>query len=88
MLIFHSDYEMRKPIEQRNLLKLTILCINCPEIIKALSISCCNSESVKRELINKTRTSKVGAISKAQKEQNIFFENLEFLNFFLSENVA
>ena len=41
-------------------------------------------------LINKTRTSKVGAISKAQKAQNIFFgKKLEiFENIFLSENVA
>ena len=38
---------------------------------------------------NKTRTSKVGAISKAQKAQNIFREKrLEiFENFFLSKNV-
>ena len=39
--------------------------------------------------INKTGTSKVGAISKAQKAQKTFFErNLKFLFFFLSENVA
>ena len=40
---------------------------------------------------NKTGTSKVGAISKAQKAQNIFFfgKKLEiFEKFFLSENVA
>ena len=39
---------------------------------------------------NKTRTSKVGAISKAQKAQNIFFgKKLEFSeNFSRSENVA
>ena len=39
---------------------------------------------------NKTGTSKVGAIAKAQKAQNIFLEkNLKFSkNFFLSENVA
>ena len=41
-------------------------------------------------LRNKTRTSKVGVISKAQKAQNIFFgKKLEiFENFYLSENVA
>ena len=34
-------------------------------------------------ILNKTRTSKVGAISKAQRAQNIFLEkNLKFLNFF------
>ena len=40
--------------------------------------------------VNKTGTSKVGAISKAQKAQNIFFgKKLEiFENFFLSKNVA
>ena len=39
--------------------------------------------------VNKTRTFKVGAISKAQKAQNIFLEEkLEILIFFLSENVA
>ena len=33
--------------------------------------------------LNKTRTSKVGAISKTQKAQNICFENnMKFLNFF------
>ena len=37
---------------------------------------------------NKTRTSKVDTISKAQKTQNFFEKNLKFLNFFLSENVA
>ena len=39
---------------------------------------------------NKTGTSKVGAISKAQKAQNIFFgKKLEiFEKFFLSKNVA
>ena len=39
--------------------------------------------------LNKTGTSKVGAISKAQKAQNIFFgKKLEiFENFFLSKNV-
>ena len=38
---------------------------------------------------NKTRTSKVGAISKPQKAQNIFLEkNLKFLKNFLSENVS
>ena len=37
---------------------------------------------------NKTGTSKVGAITKAQKSAKLFFEkNLKFLNF-LSENVA
>ena len=36
----------------------------------------------------KTRTSKVGAISKAQKAQNIFFGKLEIFEFFLSKNVA
>ena len=40
-------------------------------------------------LNNKTGTSKVGAISKAQKAQKTFLKkNLKFLNFFLSENVA
>ena len=40
--------------------------------------------------LNKTRTSKVGAISKTQKAQNIFFgKKLEiFENYSLSENVA
>ena len=38
---------------------------------------------------NKTGTSKVGAISKAQKAQNIFLRKLEIFEiFFLSENVA
>ena len=38
---------------------------------------------VKHKYFNKTRTSKVGAISKAQKAQNIFFgKKLEFLIFF------
>ena len=37
----------------------------------------------KLNLYNKTRTSKVGAISKAQKAQNIFLEkNLKFLKVF------
>ena len=38
---------------------------------------------------NKTGTSKVGAISKAQKARNIFKKNLKFLNFFriVSKNV-
>ena len=42
------------------------------------------------KILNKTGTSKVGAISKAQKAQNIFFgKKLEiFENFFLSKNVA
>ena len=41
-------------------------------------------------MINKTGTSQVGAISKAQKAQNIFFgKKLEiFEKKFLSENVA
>ena len=38
---------------------------------------------------NKTRTSKVGAISKAQKAQNIFFEkNLEFSKIFLFRKMS
>ena len=37
---------------------------------------------------NKTRTSKVGAISKAQKAQNIFFEKLKFSNFFFFRKVS
>ena len=43
-----------------------------------------------RRLSNKTGTSKVGAISKAQKAQNIFFgKKLEIFEiFFLSKNVA
>ena len=36
---------------------------------------------------NKTGTSKVGAISKAQKAQKTF-KKLEIFDFFLSENVA
>ena len=40
----------------------------------------CEDSSPKK---NKTRTSKVGAISKAQKPQNIFFwKKLEFFDFF------
>ena len=43
----------------------------------------------KAAMTNKTRTSKVGAISKAQKAQNIFLDkNLKFLKIFFSENVA
>ena len=39
--------------------------------------------------MNKTGTSKVGALSKAQKAQNTFFlKKLEIFDFFLSENVA
>ena len=37
---------------------------------------------------NKTGTSKVGAISKAQNAQKTFKKNLKFLIFFLSEKVA
>ena len=48
--------------------------------------------STKRKIrykTNKTGTSKVGAISTAQKAQKIFSrKNLNFLFFFLSENVA
>ena len=39
--------------------------------------------------LNKTRTSKVGATSKAQKAQNMFLGiKLEFLKKFLPKNVA
>ena len=39
--------------------------------------------------MNKTRTSKVGAISKAQKEQNIFLEkNLKFSKIFLFRKMS
>ena len=34
------------------------------------------------DYLNKTRTSKVGAIHKAQKAQNIFFGKLEIFDFF------
>ena len=37
---------------------------------------------------NKTETSEVGAISKAQKCKKIFKKNLKIFDFFLSENVA
>ena len=44
---------------------------------------------LKYNLKNKTGTSKVGAISKAQKAQKTFFKKkLEIFDFFLSENVA
>ena len=36
--------------------------------------------------LNKTRTSKVGAISKAQKAQNIFSKKLEIFEFFLKKS--
>ena len=40
-------------------------------------------------LLNKTGTSQVGAISKAQKAQNFFWKKIEiFEKIFLSENVA
>ena len=41
---------------------------------------------VEEMIMNKTGTSKVGAISEAQKAQ--FFLKLEFFEIFLSENVA
>ena len=53
--------------------------------------TCLNAEKNHlKELRNKTRTSKVGAISKAQKAQNNFLEkNLKFLKkIFLSKKVA
>ena len=47
------------------------------------------SDSPAKTSKNKTGTSKVGAISKAQKAQKTFFKKkLEIFDFFLSENVA
>ena len=43
-------------------------------------------EKYSGDIINKTRTSNVGAISKAQKAQNNFLEKIEF--FFLQKKVA
>ena len=43
----------------------------------------------KKKKKNKTKKSKVDALSKAQKAQNIFFQkNRKLLKFFHSENVA
>ena len=47
-----------------------------------------NSTQKTQHKVNKMGTSKVGAISKAQKTQKTFFKKLEIFDFFLSENVA
>ena len=53
------------------------------------NVSYIGPKSESRELLNKTGTSKVGAISEAQKAQDFFLKKKpKFLIFFLSENAA
>ena len=61
-------------------IQIVRMTINPTTMLTTIDICC---------LHNKTRTSKVGDTSKAQKVQNILFEkNLKFLNFFLLGNVT
>ena len=71
---------------QKSFFDVRVTHLNCPSHVNKPQKSILKQN----EAINKTGTSQVGAIFKAQKAQNIFLEkNLKFSKiFFLSENVA
>ena len=56
---------------------------------RARTITGRNGNNPEMQQMSKTRTSKVGAISKAEKAQNIFYgKNLKFLKFFFFRKVS